>query len=253
MKQLYDFNHQPELWGTVTEEGNFVPAPPLPKDHPNAWNGKGGALARRALQAIYTIAFICLLRSDEVLKIKRNHITFLNDGTNGIVLTLPFRKTHQSGGMLSKASDIFTPFQRHLGVKPFYLYPLPEEEAHLCPVRALSEWIAASKITSGNLFRKIMSNDRPSSEELSNMVVFLKSTSPSLLSPDDIHRPRNSSLTFSVTIYWMSRLIPCPTELTHSVVVDANTCHQDVVGVYVGFVSGEVGVLSSRTSRLFAT
>jgi hypothetical protein len=102
MKELYDFNHQQELWGTVTEDGNFVPPPLCPKDHPNAWSGKGGALARRALHAIYTVAFICLLRSDKVLKIRRNHITFLNDGTDGIVLTLPFRKTHQGGGMLLK-------------------------------------------------------------------------------------------------------------------------------------------------------
>ena len=100
MKLLYDFNHQPELWGTINEEGKFIPPPSLSKDHPNAWNGKGGARARRALQVIYTIAFICLLRSDEVLKINRTHITYLDDGTDGIILTLPFRKTHQGGGEL---------------------------------------------------------------------------------------------------------------------------------------------------------
>ena len=174
MKLLYDFNHQPELWGTINEEGQFVPPPPLPKDHPHAWNGKGGALARRALQAIYTIAFICLLRSDEVLKITRNHITFLKDGTNGIILTLPFRKTHQAGGtyIISNMWTVILLSIFLLGVKPFYLYPLPEEEAHLCPVRALSEWIIASEITSGNLFRKFASNDRPSNDELSSMVMF---------------------------------------------------------------------------------
>ena len=103
MKQLYDFNHQPELWGTINEEGKFIPPPPLSKDHPNAWNGKGGARAcwaLAALQAMYTIAFICLLRSDEVLKINRTHITYLDDGSDGIILTLPFRKTHQGGGVL---------------------------------------------------------------------------------------------------------------------------------------------------------
>ena len=172
MKQLYDFNHQPELWGTIDEEGRFVLPPLLPKDHPHAWNGKGGALARRALQAIYTIAFICLLRSDEVLKITRNHITFLEDGTNGIVLTLPFRKTHQAGGMYIIFNMGIVILLIFVGVKPFYLYPLPEEEAHLCPVCALSEWIIASEITSGNLFRKFASNDRPSNDELSSMVMF---------------------------------------------------------------------------------
>ena len=59
----------------------------------------GGPLTRRALQAIYTIAFICLLRSDEVLKIRRDHIEFVkeDDEVQYMVLTLPFRKTHQDG------------------------------------------------------------------------------------------------------------------------------------------------------------
>lgn len=56
-------------------------------------------MARREIQAIYTIAFLCLLRSDEVLKIRREHIVYdmVNDT---ITLTLPFRKTHQDGGKL---------------------------------------------------------------------------------------------------------------------------------------------------------
>jgi len=105
---------------------------------------------RHALQAIYTLAFICLLRSDEVLKIHRDHIEFVTDDDNSeyMVLTLPFRKTHQDGH-----------------VQPFYIYPLDEEEAHLCPVRAVAEWIKASQITSGFLFRRFMAQDRPSAHE----------------------------------------------------------------------------------------
>ncbi|KAH7903450.1 hypothetical protein BJ138DRAFT_1138729 [Hygrophoropsis aurantiaca] len=34
------------------------------------------------------------------------------------------------------------------------------EEAHLCPVRALTDWLIVSKLTSGYLFRKIDRNDR---------------------------------------------------------------------------------------------
>lgn len=56
----------------------------------------GGGMTRRALQAIYTIAFLCLLRSDEVLKIRREHVVLEED--DSITLTLPFRKTHQDGG-----------------------------------------------------------------------------------------------------------------------------------------------------------
>ncbi|KAG2748107.1 hypothetical protein P692DRAFT_20848821 [Suillus brevipes Sb2] len=37
---------------------------------------------------------------------------------------------------------------------------LTSNEAHLCPVRALAEWINASEITTGYLFRKFASGDR---------------------------------------------------------------------------------------------
>jgi L-lysine 2,3-aminomutase len=59
-----------------------------------------------------------------------------------------------------------------LDVQPFYIYPLDEEEAHLCPVRAMAEWIKASKITSGFLFRRFMAQDRPSAHEDTAMVSF---------------------------------------------------------------------------------
>ena len=57
-----------------------------------------GGMARWALQAIYTIAFLCLLRSDEVLKIRREHIIYEPGPVPHLVLTLPCRKTHQDGG-----------------------------------------------------------------------------------------------------------------------------------------------------------
>jgi hypothetical protein len=64
---------------------------------------------RHALQAIYTLAFICLLRSDEVLKIRWDHVEFVKDDDNSeyMVLTLPFRKTHQDGRKLSYFSIVF--------------------------------------------------------------------------------------------------------------------------------------------------
>jgi len=52
-------------------------------------------MTRQALHAIYTIAFICMLRSDEVLKIRMEHLEIF---PTKIILTLPFRKTHQFGG-----------------------------------------------------------------------------------------------------------------------------------------------------------
>jgi hypothetical protein len=55
-------------------------------------------------------------------------------------------------------------------VQPFYIYPLDVEEAHLCPVRAMGQWIKASQITSGFLFRRFMAQDRPSAHEDTAMV-----------------------------------------------------------------------------------
>jgi hypothetical protein len=87
MAALYDFNHQPEKWNlekisSTRQDGADI----------HQW---GGPLHRRAVQAIYTIAFLCMLRIDEALKIQFHHIEI---GEKKIILTLPFRKTHQFGG-----------------------------------------------------------------------------------------------------------------------------------------------------------
>jgi hypothetical protein len=65
------------------------------KLHGHEW---GGGCARCLLQAAYTIAFLCLLRFDEVLKIQAQDIEVLS--ATSISLTLPFRKTSQFGGKL---------------------------------------------------------------------------------------------------------------------------------------------------------
>ena len=52
----------------------------------------------------YTIAFLCLLRADEVLNIQAEHIEFLESPPR-MVLTLPYRKTHQDGGRVSDSVD----------------------------------------------------------------------------------------------------------------------------------------------------
>ncbi|CAA7269937.1 unnamed protein product [Cyclocybe aegerita] len=139
LEQLFDFNHLPENWNIK----DYNPRSRLQKENLHQW---GGPLARHALSAIYAITFLCLLRSDEVLKIRREYIEF---NKNGVTLTLPFRKTHKDGG-----------------IQPFPIQALPEEEAHLCPVRALGEWMNASKIMTGYMFRKIVSGDWPSSQDI---------------------------------------------------------------------------------------
>ena len=59
----------------------------------------GGARLRMMLQCIYTIAFLCLLRFDEVLRIELKDIEVVDKLKGHIKLTLPFRKTHQYGGL----------------------------------------------------------------------------------------------------------------------------------------------------------
>lgn len=90
LKLLYDFNHEDTNW-------TIKPMAPVPRhtgnDQIHMW---GGGRTRRLLQAAYTIAFLCLLRFDEVLKIKAQDITIINSSC--IRLTLPFRKTDQFGG-----------------------------------------------------------------------------------------------------------------------------------------------------------
>ena len=54
------------------------------------------------LELIYSLSFLCLLRSDEVLKIKYEDLKLTQDLDTGkftLTLTLPFRKTSQYGGM----------------------------------------------------------------------------------------------------------------------------------------------------------
>jgi hypothetical protein len=53
------------------------------------------------LQCIYSIAFLCLLRFDEVLKIQAYHIEVISEVEGHIKLILPFRKTHKFGGIAS--------------------------------------------------------------------------------------------------------------------------------------------------------
>jgi hypothetical protein len=155
MKMLYHRNHQDDAWkikdyaaGSRTQ---------VPSSH--EW---GGGRTRRLLQAAYTIAFLCLLRFDEVLKIQAHDIEIV--GKDCFKLTLPFRKTSQFGGgfVLLALSPPLSHWRLFIDIKPFVLYELPQEEAHLCPVRALAEWLAESKINQGYIFRKIASGDRVS-------------------------------------------------------------------------------------------
>ncbi|KAI9456702.1 hypothetical protein BJY52DRAFT_1120940 [Lactarius psammicola] len=132
--KLYHFNSRVEL----RDLRDYAPGKKW-KVH-NEW---GGARARRLLELAFTVAFTCLLRVDEVLKIQSQDFILLGD--DRLQLTLPFRKTSQFGD-----------------IKPFVLHKLPDSMAHLCPVRAYAEWLVVSRISDGYVFRRLGSGDRVS-------------------------------------------------------------------------------------------
>ncbi|KAJ7783362.1 hypothetical protein B0H16DRAFT_1297282, partial [Mycena metata] len=91
----------------------------------------------------YLLAFHCLLRVDEVVNIQVHEVRVHDSQPEVIVVTLPFRKTHQNGH-----------------IQPFCLWMMPEEDQHLCPVRAYARWVELSGLKEGYLFRKVDVNDR---------------------------------------------------------------------------------------------
>jgi hypothetical protein len=95
LEKLYDFNHLPEHWNIKDY---------APKSRMQDLNEWGGGRARRLLQAAYTIALLCLLRFDEVLKIQAHDVKLVTKTC--IKLTLPFRKTSQFGSQLSPSSHV---------------------------------------------------------------------------------------------------------------------------------------------------
>ncbi|KAH9012933.1 hypothetical protein EDB85DRAFT_2221837 [Lactarius pseudohatsudake] len=95
LKKLYDFNRRPENWDLK----DYTPG--TKKKDGDQW---GGPRARRLLQLAFTLAFSCLLRVDEVLKIQSHDFVLLDPHT--LVLTLPFRKTSQFGGLCRVAGGL---------------------------------------------------------------------------------------------------------------------------------------------------
>ncbi|OSD07467.1 hypothetical protein PYCCODRAFT_1358583, partial [Trametes coccinea BRFM310] len=94
-------------------------------DHPEDW---AGYKIRQMLQTLYTVSMLCLLRYDEALHIKWSHVFVEYDGDIPYLrLHLPFRKTHQTGG-----------------IAPFYLWP-DEERPWMDAVDAFARWINICK------------------------------------------------------------------------------------------------------------
>ncbi|KAL1699077.1 hypothetical protein EV121DRAFT_216974, partial [Schizophyllum commune] len=115
----------------------------------------------RFLQACYTLAYLCLLRFDEVLQIQISDLRWITDGKGRRVeLRLPFRKTTHVAGMYP-TRDVALHADAHLAkIQPFVLWPMRREEAYLCPYRALCEWLHASKLREGFLFPRLSVDGR---------------------------------------------------------------------------------------------
>ena len=136
-------------------------------------------------------------------------------------------------------------------VQPFYIYPLDEEEAHLCPVRAMAEWINASQVTSGFLFRRFTAQDRPSAHEDTAMVSYkLLIASHELEFGKILYRLQKSSSNYFETTCLTSASTPFLTELTPSAVVAVSILHRTGVGRFAQSVSGGDGARNLPTSPL---
>ncbi|PPQ78301.1 hypothetical protein CVT24_006499 [Panaeolus cyanescens] len=143
LERLHDYNRpiiEDKLSRKEALGGTYQPGTRRPEDKSTNIHNWGGPTARAALQAIYLLAFLCLLRIDEVLKIQADQIEV--DGDK-ITLSLWYRKTHQYGD-----------------IKPFVLHYFEDYESFLCPVRALASWFKTSNVTEGYIFRRIVSGDR---------------------------------------------------------------------------------------------
>jgi hypothetical protein len=90
-----------KMWQSMVSSENWVIRPYTPGSHNNGRNQaktwKAGGRLLRALWACYTIAFSCLLRFDEVLRIRVEDLEV--ESSTVIILTLRWRKTAQFGGM----------------------------------------------------------------------------------------------------------------------------------------------------------
>lgn len=132
------------------------------------------------------------------------------------------------------------------GVKPFYLYMLPLEQAHMCPVRALVEWMAVCKFnTSSYIFRRILKGDQVSRED-SPMVKRIVTTS-------EIHCL--IALAFSLRRHFSSisgtlcsTSVKTPIHMVPTLSGEEGASGYLVLcgGPYDAFVTGEGGVKTSR-------
>ena len=135
----------------------------------------------------------------------------------------------------------------HVGIKPFYLHMLTEDEAHLCPIRALAEWVQVSGINKGYLFCRIWSGDRVADLDKNTPMVSLRkhsNLSTSIHTKYDC-RHQSSSWNCSRITFLTSILTTIPMEPTLSNRENASILLPIANGHSEGSVIGEHGAWSS--------
>ena len=108
------------------------------------------------MQYIYAIAFLCLLRFDEVLQIEAHYVELINEIIDHIKLSLKFWKTHQYDDRLFNKIEQLLMFIKD--IKSFHLY-WNQEQKYLNVSHLLLWWLHVSCITSGFLFQRFDAHD----------------------------------------------------------------------------------------------
>jgi len=239
-KKLYDFNHLPENWKVK----DYTPG--SQRQGPPTLHEWGGGWTCRLLLAAYTISLLHLLCFNEVLKIQVHDLEVIT--ATCIKLTLPFLKTSQFGSQSSPFPSNNSHINRDLlKIQPFFLYALPEHEAHLCPVRALANWLLVSRVTTGYIFQKIASGDWVA-----------EANTPMVSSdiPDETHHTDSKDKTTEQFLEMFHNNLldvgidPIHMEHIPSDVVDVSICYVTTGGCCDKFVSGMDGALSSHIWQL---
>jgi hypothetical protein len=122
-----------------------------------------------------------------------------------------------------------------------------EDEAHLCPIRALAEWVKVSRINKGYLFRRIWSGDRVADLDKNTPMVSFHNHIKLSLDTEYDYRHQSSSWNCSEIISLTSILTTSHTELTLSDEVDVSILLPIADGHSEGSVTGEDGALNSPT------
>jgi hypothetical protein len=129
-------------------------------------------------------------------------------------------------------------------IKPFYLHLQPEEKAHLCPIRALAEWLKVSGINKGYLFQRMWSGDRVADLDKNTPMVHQLQCLSFAVADRDSCRPQSSSWNSSKTTSWISILTTTHMGPIPSDVVVANILLPITDGPFKGSVIGKAGALS---------